>query len=205
VIVDDRVGAQIARKGTSDWPDYDEIFSRGIYKFKHSVRPKVIVDLGTNVGYSAVWYHKNYREALVVAVEANPSAASAALVNIALAARDGGRVELEHTAVWNAVRSDPSSSRTVTMNALMDRHALRIVDVVKVRIARAEEALFDDNTDWLDRVNSLVIELDDEEDPSRRKAVVAALDRHFVHYDEVVRGAYSLFTRRHRLEERQTV
>jgi FkbM family methyltransferase len=222
IISDPRFGKQIARKGTTDWPTFHQVFNREDYKFKHSVAPRTIVDLGANVGYSAVWYHARYPDARIVAVEPDAANASAARVNIDLGCRGGGRVDLVESAIWHRnatlkitnpngnawafrVREtdpdEPGSFRATTMGELMQRFGLERVDLVKIDIEAGERFLFADNTEWLDAVNSLVIELHDRHTPGCREPVIKALDRHFVDYDEVVRGENTLFTRRHRLEE----
>jgi FkbM family methyltransferase len=222
VITDQKFGPQIVRKRTTDWPTYNQIFVREDYKFKHSVPPKTIIDLGANVGYASVWYHAYYPKAHIVAIEPDAGNVSAARVNIALACRNGGRIDIEQTAIWHsrshvkitnptgtqwgfrvhtAKRGEPGSFAATTMSAIMDRYGMDTVDLVKIDIEAGERFLFAKNTEWLDRVNSLVIELHDRKIRGCREPVIAALDRHFGDYDEVVRGENTLFTRRHRLDE----
>jgi FkbM family methyltransferase len=224
VITDDKFGSQVVRKGTTDWPTYNQIFVREDYKFRHSVAPKTIVDLGANVGYSAVWYHSRYPGARIVAIEPDAGNVKTARVNIALACRNGGTVDIEQTAIWHseshvkitnptgtawgfrvheADPGEPGSFPATTMGAIMDRYGMDTVDLVKIDIEAGERFLFAKNTEWLNRVNSLVIELHDRKTPGCREPVIAALDRHFIDYDEVIRGENSLFTRRHRLDELQ--
>lgn len=222
VVTDQQVGPQVVRKGTTDWATYHQIFVREEYRFRHSVPPSTIIDLGANVGFASVWYHTRYPEARIVAVEPDEANARAAQVNINLVSRSGARLDLEQTAVWHsesyvkitnptgsawgfkvheAGPDEPGAFASTTMSAIMDRNGLGTVDLVKIDIEGGERFLFAKNTEWLDRVNSIVIELHDRKIPGCREPVIAALDRHFVDYDEVVRGENSLFTRRHRLEE----
>jgi hypothetical protein len=146
-------------------------------------------------------------------------------VNLELAFRTGRRPEVEQTAIWHseshvklvnpagtawgfkaqeAEPGDPGSFPATTMTSIMDRHEMDTVDLVKIDIEGGERYLFAKNTEWLDRVNALVIELHDRKMAGCREPVVAALDRHFVDYDEVVRGENTLFTRRRRLDEAES-
>jgi FkbM family methyltransferase len=225
VITDQKFGTQVVRKGTTDWPTYNQVFVREDYKFRHRTRPATIVDLGANVGYASVWYHANFPHARIVAIEPDIGNVRAARVNLALACGNGGTVEIEQTAIWHsesfvkitnptgnawgfkvneAQAGEPGSFPATTMTAVMDRHAMDVVDLVKIDIEGGERFLFAKNTEWLDRVNSLVIELHDRKIRGCREPVIAALDRHFVDYDEVTRGENTLFIRRRPLERPHT-
>jgi len=222
VITDHAFGSQVVRKGTTDWQTYNQIFVREDYRFKHSVPPRTIVDLGANVGYASVWYHTRYPQARIVAVEPDEANVRTAQVNVHLADRNDGRIAVVHSAIWHsesyvkitnptgnawgfkvhgAAPSERGAFPATTMSVIMERNGMETVDLVKIDIEGGERFLFSKNTEWLDRVNSVVIELHDRKIPGCRESVVAALDRHFVDYDEVVRGENTLFTRRHRLEE----
>jgi len=222
VIKDEKFGAQVVRKDTTDWATYNQIFVREDYKFRHSVAPQTIIDLGANVGYASVWYHAYFPTARIVAVEPDSANVQTARVNFELACREGGRLEIEETAIWHseshvklvnpagtawgfkvyeAEPEEPGAFPATTMAAIMQRHGMDTVDLVKIDIEGGERYLFAKNTEWLDRVNALVIELHDRKIPGCREPVVAALDRHFIDYDEVVRGENTLFTRRRRLDE----
>ena len=220
IISDQRFGKQVVRKETTDWRTYNQVFVKEDYKFKHSKPPATIVDLGANVGYSAVWYHARYPNARIVALEPDAGNAKAARINIQLACRGGGRVDLVQSAIWHsesnlkitnpnanawafrvneAQPGEPGSFPATTMGMIMEQFGFDTVDLVKIDIEAGERYLFAKNTAWLDHVNALVIELHDRHTPGCREPVIEALDRHFVDYDEVVRGENTLFTRRHRL------
>lgn len=220
IISDQRFGKQVVRKDTTDWRTYNQVFVKEDYRFKHSKPPATIVDLGANVGYSAVWYHARYPNARIVALEPDAGNAKAARINIQLACRGGGRVDLVQSAIWHsesnlkitnpnanawafrvneAQPGEPGSFPATTMGMIMEQFGFDTVDLVKIDIEAGERYLFAKNTAWLDHVNALVIELHDRHTPGCREPVIEALDRHFVDYDEVVRGENTLFTRRHRL------
>ena len=66
---------------------------------------------------------------------------------------------------------------------------------MKIDIEAAERYLFEKNTEWLDHVNEIVIELHGRFTKVCREPVVAALDRHFGEYDEITKGENTLFRR----------
>jgi FkbM family methyltransferase len=217
VVSDARFGTQIIRKRTTDWSTYRQVFMRQDWRFKDAAPPRTIIDLGANVGYASVWYHVTYPEARIVAIEPDAGNAAAARVNIALGLRNGADITLEQTAIWHtdswlkirnptgkasglqvheAGPTEPGAFRATTVGSIMDRHAMDLVDLVKIDIETSERYLFAENTEWLDRVNCLGIEFHDRIAPGCREPVIAALDRHFVDYNEVVRGENTMFTRR---------
>src|SRR5215217_6218824 len=101
VISDEHFGTQVARKRTTDWSTYRQIFLRQDWRFKGSIRPRTVIDLGANVGYATVWYHVNFPEARIVAIEPDAANSAAARLNIALGCRDGADISLEQTAIWH--------------------------------------------------------------------------------------------------------
>ncbi len=220
VISDEHFGTQVARKRTTDWSTYRQIFLRQDWRFKGSIPPRTVIDLGANVGYATVWYHVTFPAARIVAIEPDAANSDTARLNIALGCRNGAEISLEQTAIWHtdswlkisnpdgkasglqvteAEPGERGAFRATTVGSIMNRHGMDTVDVVKVDIETSERYLFAKNTDWLDRVNCVAIEFHDRIVPGCREPVVAALDRHFGEYDEVVRGENTMFQRRHRL------
>jgi FkbM family methyltransferase len=218
IVSDSQFGPQMIRKQTTDWPTYQQVFVKEDYRFDHPA-PKTIVDLGANVGYSAVYYHARYPQAHIVAVEPGSENAAVARVNVSLACVPGS-VDVVESAIWHspahlkitnpdanawALRvneadpDDKSSFAATTMPMLMTRYGLDTIDLVKIDIEAGERYLFAKNTEWLDHVNEIVIELHDRFTKGCRKPVIDALERHWGDYDEVTQGENTLFSRRRRL------
>ena len=102
VVTDARFGTQVARKSSTDWSTYRQIFLRQDWKFRgRMAAPRTVIDLGANVGYASVWYHVNYPAARIVAIEPDARNCATARVNIALGCRDGADITLEQTAIWH--------------------------------------------------------------------------------------------------------
>jgi FkbM family methyltransferase len=164
------------RMRTSDPPGYDEILLRGQYAIDIPFIPKVIVDIGANIGMASVYYAHRYPEARIVAVE--PEASNFALLvrnvraysnilslNAALWHRDG-EAELGfsgrpgETVGYFVREGEGPKVRTLTFPTLMREVRIQSVDLLKVDIEGAEKEVFE-SCDWIDRVRCLVIELHD--------------------------------------------
>lgn len=215
LVSDRRWGTQLLRKQTTDWPTYQQVFNAEDYAFEHPTAPQRILDLGANVGYSAVYYHRRFPQAQIVAVEPSPANAAAARANIALAGADRS-VTVVESAIWPTAShlvitnpdanawafrvaevepGTPSSFPASTVPGLMRGFGWDRINLVKVDIEAAERFLFARDTEWLARVDELVIELHDRFTPGCRTPVVEALDRHFGPWSELVQGENTLFRR----------
>lgn len=135
----------------------------------------VVVDLGANVGYTAVHFAKRYAGATVVAVEMDGGNCAAARRHVEQVA--GCR--LMHAAVWSSdgsvgydanaeawgfhVDSQPAGNSVVvaakTMKTILAENGLDKVDYVKMDIEGAEWPVLSSGGEWLPKVRSLKIEL----------------------------------------------
>lgn len=141
--------------------------------------PKVIVDLGANVGYTTLWLKKQYPHSTIIAVE--PSLSNFRLlqrnvelsgytdivtINAGVWDRDGhlSAVDADTSEMWTKqfVFCDHPSASTVpviTLQSLMLKHKLTYIDVLKVDIEGAERHLLaDESIDWPSCVGVLAIE-----------------------------------------------
>lgn len=207
--------SQVARPLSSDLPTYKQVFEQEDYRIDLPLRPRHIVDLGANVGYSVAYFHHAYPDARIVAVEPDKENYELARLNASLAGATK-RATIVHSGIWHspthirivnpsgnawAYRIDscaadaPGALRSVTMGQLMQRYDLPVVDLVKIDIEAGERFLFAANTEWLDHVNALIIEFHDRFTPGCREPVIDALDRHFGAYTEKTYGENTLFVR----------
>jgi FkbM family methyltransferase len=189
-----------ARVGTSDLAAFEEVFGDA-FAVEVPWEPDVIFDLGANVGYASVLLAHRHPDVRIVAVEPEPS-------NLALLRRnvEGLPVDVVAGAVWprpgTLALHDPGKGRwgfrvreggedvvAVTVPELMERAETDFVDLVKLDVEGAELELFSADTDWLDRVGALTIELHDRYAPGCRAAVEAAVERASVEFDVSVREA----------------
>lgn len=166
----------LCRPGTSDpdvlWDTFGEAYHRAPARLRDEA---TILDVGANVGYTAVDLALRHPRATVVAVEmdaANAAVASRNLVPL------GERCRLLRAAVWSrdgtvayggedawgmrvlspgdgAARGEAPAVRIGT---LLDRFHLERADYLKMDIEGGEAEVLSDRG-WLDRVDSLKIEL----------------------------------------------
>lgn len=198
-----------ARAGTSDLAAFEHVFS-GAYALELPVEPRVIVDLGANVGYASVFFALHYPGARVLAIEPEPS-------NIALLRRNVASlpaVEVIEGAAWPhagwLMLEDPGKGRwgfrvrevgehgtvrAVTVPDLIEQAGGGFVDLLKIDIEGSELELFSEATNWLDQVGALVIELHDRFRPGCRDAVDRALATAAPRFRETQRGGDVLFVR----------
>jgi FkbM family methyltransferase len=163
-IVADRSELQVLR----------EVFVRQEYALPGVVAPKLIVDAGSNVGFSVLYFRSRFPAARIVAVE--PDAATFArlrenteglggveLVNAAMSDRDGDATLYAGSESWamslipGADRTRREAVRAVTLDSLVDELSLGCIDVLKLDIEGAEIPVLRSTT-VLGRVRVIVFE-----------------------------------------------
>ena len=179
--------AMILRIGSSDLCVFEQVFILRQYSpATRIVEPKVIVDCGANVGYSALFFLKAFPGARLIALE--PDAANAGVCRRNLGPYKG-RVSLLEKALWRcvarlnvvestrfkggewgvqvAVASDGTGSASVEavdVATLMSTTGVEQIDLLKIDIERSESEVFRGDVDaWLPRVRNIAIELHDED------------------------------------------
>jgi FkbM family methyltransferase len=166
-----------ARPQTSDIFAFYQILVFDEYRCLSKLRsPRLIVDLGANVGYSSAYFLSQFKTCSVIAVEPDPANFAELQKNVA---PYGSRVTTHQAAVWPrrerldldyegqgaewAVRVKPSADgavETVTIPELLRRSHHDRISLLKIDIEGAEIELFKSGTEeWLDKVDNIVIEL----------------------------------------------
>jgi FkbM family methyltransferase len=183
---------------SSDPAVVDNIFVRNEFAFLPQLGAVgVAVDLGSNIGCASALFLSTFRQAVVLAVEPDPSNFERCEHNLA---PYGDRVRLVRGAVWNspgllvlsraavddgrewaiAVRpatgNEEPSVVAYDMPSLLDMCPGGQIDLLKIDIEGGEAALFASGTEaWLGRVRNICIEL---HDPECRAALFAALENY---------------------------
>jgi FkbM family methyltransferase len=170
------------RVPSSDVDAYEQIFINQEYDFALEKEPKVIVDAGANIGLASIYFANKCPEAKIFAIEPEISNFELLKENV----RPYPQVIPIHAALWNRseelILTDPglgkwgfmtenkneiaSQSRVachpvmaVTINDLLDDYGLESIDILKVDIEGAEREVFEDSSSWIERVDSIIIEL----------------------------------------------
>jgi FkbM family methyltransferase len=151
-----------------------EVWLDEIYRIPAPHPFRIVVDLGTNIGLTSVWLHRQYGLEMVLGVE--PDLENLELARHNLEANDvRGRVI--HAAVGPTddivrfactqgasnlghVSAVGVAVRQISMaTVLAELPAERRIDLLKLDIEGAEEALLlADDLDWLDRIDSIIAE-----------------------------------------------
>jgi FkbM family methyltransferase len=175
----------ICRAHTSDHYAFAQVFVDLAYaSIPQGQQPELIVDCGANVGYAAAYFLSRFDRARLIAVE--PDAAN--YRNLALnLAPYGERASCIRGALWSQSASlqiaqqiyrdgehwsrqveeySGGSSTSVPgfdIPAIMERAATDRISILKIDIEGAEAVVFaPSNLEWLDRVDTLMIELHDD-------------------------------------------
>ena len=175
------------RLPSSDVSTYEQVFIKEEYDFLVERQPRVIVDAGANIGLASIYFANKYPQAMIIAVEPENSNFELLKENVAPYAR----VVPVHAALWNKNEeigvfdpglgkwgfttetkdfSDASAARchtvmATTVDQLMARHEIDRIDILKVDIEGAEKEVFSDNSSWIQKIDSIIIELHDRVKP----------------------------------------
>jgi FkbM family methyltransferase len=173
------------RPGTSDWSSLaDLLFQQFYLPARFLQNPKVIVDLGCNVGYTTAHFAATYPTARVVAVELESGNFTMALkntdawrdrvtvLNAAIWSNDGyvnfgGPLDDSYQVVASAnVPAEPTEqpvnglAKSITMASLLRDLNTSHIDYLKMDIEGAEdEVILKSDCSWLRHVSELKIEL----------------------------------------------
>jgi FkbM family methyltransferase len=187
-------GNLIMRANTSDKGIFQQIFVLGECRVPEGVNPKVIIDGGAYVGYSSLWYARQFPAAKIIAVEPDDSnfkvlkqhTQSYPNIKIIQAGLWPRRAELEVIdpglfqcgfRVIEVPGKTDRSIRAVTIGQILADYGVDRIGLLKIDIEGAEIELFSENCDdWINKVDLLVIELHDRLRPGCREAVYSAVD-----------------------------
>ena len=162
-----------------------------------------IVDLGANIGLSALFFVKKYPNAHIIAVEPDTVnfefmkrnledySNHVALLQAAIWPSDGEVSLVEHDesneglGAWGyrtetLTEGAEASVSAISIPTLMNQFSMDFIDILKVDIEGAEYELFEkDYESWLDKVGLIIIETHDRFKPNSEAMVRNALNGRF--------------------------
>lgn len=182
------------RTGGSDLAILDEIVIDRGYDFPLPEAPRIILDIGANIGLATLWFKHRYPDARIIAMEPDPGSfallerntsgiAGIERVNAALTAVDGviglERGGLNPSAFHvRALKPGEESVEAICMPSLLTRYALSEVDLLKLDIEGAEKEVFEAvDLTWMDSIRTIAVELHDRMKPGCGHAFFSAVTR----------------------------
>lgn len=178
----------------SDRTVWGEIFEAGEYRCVDLEEASWILDIGGNVGYSALWFAQRYPAARIVVIEPDRANFELLLANVgheprihpirAAIAPAGARpqrvvtgiirfggatletrpIDEELDGVHRHI-DDGTVVEPIDVATILDRFGIERLDLMKIDVEGAEMAVFEDSAAWIDRVDAIVAELHELQAP----------------------------------------
>ena len=161
---------------TSDIPVFKQIIVNREYDFGFPLPENaVIIDAGANIGMASVYFANKFPTARIIALE--PDASNFAMLEKNV--RPYPQIRPINTALWEKSISmrithqewgaagrtcAPDESGTIhaiTIAELCHRFEIDHIDLLKVDIEGAEKGIFENSSEWIGKVDRIVIELHD--------------------------------------------
>lgn len=167
---------------SSDVSTYEQIFINNEYDFISKEQPKVIIDAGANIGLAAIYFTNKYCGAKIIAIEPERSNFEFLKENTEMYPN----IIPVHAALWNKNEEvnivDPGLGKwgfmtelknsteklqgndchavsAITVDKIISDYKIERIDVLKIDIEGAEREVFSDTSSWIDKVDSIIIEL----------------------------------------------
>jgi FkbM family methyltransferase len=167
---------------SSDVPTYQQVFINQEYDFLVAAQPKVIVDAGANIGLVSIYFANKYPDAKIIAIEPEQSNFELLKENVS----PYHHIIPIQAALWNKNEEinliDPGFGKwgfmtetkhppenlpgttchtvmAMTIDKLMKDYSLTKIDILKVDIEGAEREVFSDTSSWIEKIDSIIIEL----------------------------------------------
>ena len=157
-----------------------EIFEQGCYDLQLPEQPETVLDLGSNAGFSAIFFARQYPNAKVACVEPvetnlavlrrnlEINKVHAAVIAAAVAPFDGAlgiqmhRKDYGHKVVEIDRETESPKVAAISVPTIMERLGWDGIGLAKVDIEGYEKQLFSTNREWLHHTQSLCIECHDD-------------------------------------------
>ncbi|MCX6171918.1 MAG: FkbM family methyltransferase [Flavobacterium sp.] len=183
------------RPNTTDLEVFKEIFIKGELKLKENINPKLIIDCGAYVGFSALFFSNKYSSSIIYAIEPEFENYNALKFNC----RDEKRIIPINAAIWDSEaileiqagkgewgfttkEVESASSKTIsgiTIQEILNISGLESIDILKVDIEGAEYQMFNENChSWLSKVKLIFIELHENSFPSSSKTFYESISKY---------------------------
>lgn len=184
------------RPSTTHKKVFREIFLFKSYAFPVVTSPSVIIDAGSNIGLSSIFFSRRFPGANIYSIEPETSNFEALKRNIECLSN----ITAIHTALWHkdamlTIRdrnehqwaftveeceaSHPETFPAISVTSLMKKYGIEHIDLLKMDIEGSERELFSENYEyWLSRTKLLVVEVHDWMKPGCSAALFNAVSKY---------------------------
>jgi FkbM family methyltransferase len=185
------------RVPSSDVRVFNQIFIKNEYKFDVNRDPEFIIDAGANIGLASIYFANQFPNARILAIEPEKENFEILVKNTeaypniqpVLGALWGERAEVEVVdrglGNWGFMIEAPSDDQTLpesshqkvqamTVDMILERYGIQQVSILKLDIEGAELEVFRNSSSWIDRVDSLIIELHEHMKPGCNRSFYSA-------------------------------
>lgn len=183
-----------AKQNTTDSFIFEQIFLKNQYNINVPFEPKIIFDLGANVGYSAVFFANRYPNAQILSIEPDNGNYEAAKKNL----DPYKNVKLIKGAAWHVsedislvddgygeaafmVKAGESKNmvRGYTIEDMMKMTGVDSIDILKIDIEGAEKEIFENGADkWLPVTKLIIVETHDRYKKGSSTAVFNSIGKY---------------------------
>ena len=165
----------LARMNNCDLPTLAEVLCSPECEVELSWSPRTILDLGANIGLTAIKLKQQFPEATLIAVEADPGSAQVCRVNLShmpeavilqMAIGWGsGAVKCVNPEAPSISRrfgiceaNDPDVIQEVSISEILDQYQCRSPILIKMDIEGSEASCFEHSESWLPAVQGVLVE-----------------------------------------------
>jgi len=165
----------LVRMNNSDLPTIADVLCSSECEVNLSWSPRTILDLGANIGLTAIKLKQQFPQAALIAVEADTDSAQVCRTNLAHLPNtiilqmaigwEGGVVKCANPTAPSISRQfavcerhDPDAIQEITIREIIDQYQCRSPILVKMDIEGAEASCFEHTDAWLPLVQGVLVE-----------------------------------------------
>jgi FkbM family methyltransferase len=173
---------------SSDVATFDQIFNSKGYDCMTKKSPQIIIDAGANIGLASVFFSNKFPDSKIFAIEPEESNLEVLKRNIA----PYKNIISISGALWNENKKislvDPGVGKWgfttkeidniekksegilqevqgITLDKIMEDYGIEKIDILKVDIEGSEREVFKNSPSWIQKVDSVIIELHEHNYP----------------------------------------
>ena len=185
------------RVPSTDVMVYEQIFLKEEYRFEVNKEPDFIIDAGANIGFASVYFANKFPNARILAIEPEKDNFEILLKNAApypnieplLGALWSEKEQLEVIdhgyGNWGFMIGQPSANHAsspsntqkvqgMTIDMILQRYGIDRISLLKLDIEGAEREVFRNSAPWIDKVDSLIVELHERMKPGCNRSFYMA-------------------------------